>query len=169
MQLANQEAQRFGHEVIDVYHVVLGLAKEGSGVAANVLKNLDVDLNKIRSHIERTAPPGVSEASVIMGRLPHTDGTKAVVAGACEVARELNHNYVGTEHLLLGVLKQQGELPERFGVTAQQVRDEIILILGSKPDDELARVKAERDELRRRLFAIQRIAFNGDPESIETK
>src|SRR5439155_1141201 len=72
MQLANQEAQRFNHEYIGTEHILLGLVKEGSGVAANVLKNLDVDLRKIRLEVERIVQPGAGGDQVVMGRLPHT-------------------------------------------------------------------------------------------------
>ncbi len=70
MQLANQEAQRFNHEYIGTEHILLGLVKEGSGVAANVLKNLDVDLRKIRMEVEKIVQAGPD--MVTMGKLPHT-------------------------------------------------------------------------------------------------
>ena len=102
MQLANQEAQRFNHEYIGTEHVLLGLVKEGSGVAANVLKNLDVDLRKIRLEVEKIVQAGPD--MVTMGKLPQTPRAKKVIEYAMEEARNLNHNYVGTEHLLLGLL-----------------------------------------------------------------
>src|ERR1700720_2892993 len=74
MQLANQEAQRFNHEYIGTEHILLGLVKEGSGVAANVLKNLDIDLRKIRLEVEKIVLPGPSET--ISGRLPQTPRAK---------------------------------------------------------------------------------------------
>src|ERR1700684_698128 len=96
MKLANQEAQRFTHEYIGTEHILLGLVKEGSGVAANVLKNLDIDLRKIRIEIERIIQPGPRVEQVVKGRLPHTPRTKKVIDYAYEEARRLNHNYVGT-------------------------------------------------------------------------
>ena len=102
MQLANQEAQRFNHEYIGTEHVLLGLIKEGSGVAANVLKNLDVDLRKIRLEVEKLVQSGPD--MVTMGKLPQTPRAKKVIEYAMEEARNLNHNYVGTEHILLGLL-----------------------------------------------------------------
>src|SRR3979490_2339075 len=107
MQLANQEAQRFNHEYIGTEHILLGLVKEGSGVAANVLKNLDIDLRKIRLEVERIVQPGPGGDQVVMGRLPHTPRAKKVIEYSVEEARQLNHNYVGTEHLLLGLLREQ--------------------------------------------------------------
>ena len=105
MQLANQEAQRFNHEYIGTEHILLGLIKEGSGVAANVLKNLDVDLRKIRLEVEKLVQSGPD--MVTMGKLPQTPRAKKVIEYSMEEARNLNHNYVGTEHILLGLLREQ--------------------------------------------------------------
>src|SRR3954451_4607755 len=98
MQLANQEAQRFNHEYIGTEHILLGLVKEGSGVAANVLKNLDIDLRKIRLEVQNIVQSG---PDAVLGKLPQTPRAKKVIEYAIEEARNLNHNYVGTEHLLL--------------------------------------------------------------------
>src|SRR5215213_8780840 len=96
MQLANQEAQRFYHEYIGTEHVLLGLIAEGSGVAANVLKNLDIDLRKVRREVEMIVQPNPA-GDCVVGRLPHTPRTKKVIEYAIAEARALNHNYVGTE------------------------------------------------------------------------
>src|SRR6266852_2676056 len=105
MQLANQEAQRFNHEYIGTEHILLGLVKEGSGVAANVLKNLDIDLRKIRLEVEKIVQSGPD--MVTMGKLPRTPRVKKVIEYSMEEARNLNHNYVGTEHVLLGLLRDE--------------------------------------------------------------
>ena len=105
MALANQEAQRFNHEYIGTEHILLGLVKEGSGVGANVLKNLDIDLRKVRLEVEKLVKSGPD--MVTMGKLPQTPRAKKVLEYAIEEARHLNHNYVGTEHLLLGLLREQ--------------------------------------------------------------
>src|SRR3954470_12260969 len=102
MQLANQEAQRFDHEYIGTEHMLLGLVKEGSGVASNVLKNLDVDLRKVRLEVEKIVQTGPSAGQIDRGKLPHTPRAKKVIEYSVEEARNLNHSYVGTEHLLLG-------------------------------------------------------------------
>src|SRR5881392_340503 len=104
MQLANQEAQRFNHEYIGTEHILLGLVKEGSGVAANVLKNLDIDLRKVRLEVEKIIQAGPD--MVTMGKLPQTPRAKKVIEYAIEESRNLNHNYVGTEHLLLGLVRE---------------------------------------------------------------
>src|SRR5215211_7555583 len=97
MQLANQEAQRFNHEYIGTEHILLGLVKEGSGVAASVLKKLDVDIRKIRREVEKIVKAGPD--MVTMDRLPHTPRAKKVIKYAIEESQNHNHDYVGTEHL----------------------------------------------------------------------
>ena len=101
MALANQEAQRFNHEYIGTEHILLGLVKEGSGVGANVLKNLDIDLRKVRLEVEKLVKSGPD--MVTMGKLPQTPRAKKVIEYAIEDARNLNHNHVGTAHLLLAL------------------------------------------------------------------
>src|SRR6202046_4937016 len=114
MQLANQEAQRFNHEYVGTEHVLLGLIKEGSGVAATVLRNMDVDLRKIRNEIEK------------------------VIEYAIEEARNLNHNYVGTEHLLLGLLREQegvaAQVLMNLNLKLEEVREEVLNLLGHGMD-----------------------------------
>src|SRR3982751_3336062 len=93
MALANQEAQRFNHEYIGTEHILLGLVKEGSGVGAIVLKNLGVDLAKVRREVEKivTRGPDMSDPGL---KLPHTPRAKRVVEFAIAEARSLDHNYV---------------------------------------------------------------------------
>ncbi|MDZ4779661.1 MAG: ATP-dependent Clp protease ATP-binding subunit [Planctomycetia bacterium] len=132
MQLANQEAQRFNHEYIGTEHVLLGLIKEGSGVAANVLKNLDVDLRKIRLEVEKLVQSGPD--MVTMGKLPQTPRAKKVIEYAMEEARNLNHNYVGTEHILLGLLREHegvaAQVLMNLGLKLEEVREEVLNLLG---------------------------------------
>ena len=132
MQLANQEAQRFNHEYIGTEHVLLGLVKEGSGVAANVLKNLDVDLRKIRLEVEKLVQSGPE--MVTMGKLPQTPRAKKVLEYSMEEARSLNHNYVGTEHILLGLLREQegvaAQVLMNLGMKLEDVREEVLNLLG---------------------------------------
>jgi len=132
MQLANQEAQRFNHEYIGTEHILLGLIKEGSGVAANVLKNLDVDLRKIRIEVEKLVQTGPD--MVTMGKLPQTPRAKKVIEYSMEEARNLNHNYVGTEHILLGLLREQegvaAQVLMNLGLKLEEVREEVLNLLG---------------------------------------
>ena len=132
MQLANQEAQRFNHEYIGTEHILLGLVKEGSGVAANVLKNMDIDLRKIRQEVEKLVRSGPD--LVTMGRLPQTPRAKKVIEYSMEEARNLNHNYVGTEHILLGLLREQegvaAQVLMNLGLKLDEVRKEVLNLLG---------------------------------------
>lgn len=136
MQLANQEAQRFNHEYIGTEHILLGLVKEGSGVAANVLKNLDIDLRKIRLEVEKLVQSGPD--MVTMGKLPQTPRAKKVIEYSIEEARNLNHNYVGTEHLLLGLLREQegvaAQVLMNLGLKLEDVREEVLNLLGHNMD-----------------------------------
>ena len=136
MQLANQEAQRFNHEYVGTEHVLLGLVKEGSGVAANVLKNLDVDLRKIRVEVEKIVQSGPD--MVTMGKLPQTPRAKKVIEYAIEEARNLNHNNVGTEHLLLGLLREQegvaAQVLMNLNLKLEEVREEVLNLLGHGMD-----------------------------------
>jgi ATP-dependent Clp protease ATP-binding subunit ClpC len=133
MQLANQEALRFNHEYVGTEHVLLGLCKEGSGVAANVLKNLDVNLHKIRLEVEKIVQPG-PEMTGTMGKLPQTPRTKQAIEYSISYARELGHNYLGTEHLLLGLLRVEegvaAQVLMNLGVSLASVREECLLLLG---------------------------------------
>src|SRR6516165_3528743 len=132
MRLANQEAQRFNHEYIGTEHILLGLVKEGAGVAANVLKNLDIDLGKIRLEVEMIVQSGPD--MVTMGKLPQTPRAKKVIEYSIEEARNLNHNYVGTEHLLLGLLREQegvaAQVLMNLGLKLEDVREEVLNLLG---------------------------------------
>jgi len=133
MALANQEAQRFNHEYIGTEHILLGLVKEGSGVGANVLKNLDVDLRKVRLEVEKLVKAGPE--MVTMGKLPQTPRAKKVIEYAIEEARNLNHNYVGTEHLLLGLLREHdgvaAQVLMNLGLKLDEVREEVLNLLGA--------------------------------------
>ncbi len=136
MALANQEAQRFNHEYVGTEHILLGLVKEGSGVGANVLKNLDVDLRKVRLEVEKLVKSGPD--MVTMGKLPQTPRAKKVIEYAIEEARNLNHNYVGTEHLLLGLLREQdgvaAQVLMNLGLKLEEVREEVLNLLGAGGD-----------------------------------
>ncbi len=133
MALANQEAQRFNHEYIGTEHILLGLVKEGSGVGANVLKHLEIDLRKVRLEVEKLVKSGPD--MVTMGKLPQTPRAKKVIEYAIEEARSLNHNYVGTEHLLLGLLREQdgvaAQVLMNLDLKLEDVREEVLNLLGA--------------------------------------
>jgi len=137
MALANQEAQRFNHEYIGTEHILLGLVKEGSGVGATVLKNLDVDIKKLRLEVEKLVKSGPD--MVTMGKLPQTPRAKKVIEYAIEEARSLNHNYVGTEHILLGLLRESegiaAQVLMNLGLKLENVRQEVLNLLGAGVDE----------------------------------
>lgn len=124
-QLAQEEARRLNHEYIGTEHILLGLVKEGSGVAANALKNLDVDLRKIRLDVEMLVKSGPS--SVTFGRIPQTPSAKKVIELAIDESRKLAHQYVGTDHILLGLLLEPngvaGQVLRNLGLTYDLVKD----------------------------------------------
>ena len=138
MALANQEAQRFNHEYIGTEHILLGLVKEGSGVGATVLKNLDVDIKKLRLAVEKRVKSGPD--MVTMGKLPQTPRAKKVIEYAIEEARALNHNYVGTEHILLGLLRETEGIAAQvlmdMDMKLEDVRQEVLNLLGASIDEE---------------------------------
>jgi len=128
MQLANQQAQRYRHEYIGTEHILLGIVEEGSGVAVTILRDLNVDPKKIRPRVEEIVQS--SPDVVTMDKLPQTPRAKKVIEYAMEEARGLNHNHVGTEHMLLGLLREQkgvaGQVLMGFGVRLDDVRNEIV-------------------------------------------
>lgn len=132
MQLANREAQRLCHEYIGTEHVLLGLLQEGHGVAAHVLMNFGLDSEKTRQEVTKLIHPGTELLHT--AKLPTTPRAKKVIEFAMEEARNLNHNYVGTEHLLLGLLREEegvaAQVLINFGLTLGGVREEVINLLG---------------------------------------
>ncbi len=135
MQLANQEARRFNHKYIGTEHILLGLIEEGSGVAANVLRNLGVNLRLMRLDIENIVQSGGLDV-VKMGKLPQTPRAKKVIEYSMEEARNLGHDYVGDEHILLALLTgREGvarNVLDSAGVTYERVREETLRVLGGE-------------------------------------
>ena len=130
LTLAQEEAQRFNHNYIGTEHLLLGLVREGDGVAAKVLSNLGVELNKVRSAVEFIIGRGDRSTSGEIGLTPRA---KRVIELAVDEARRLNHSYIGTEHLLLGLVRE-GEgiaagVLESLGVNLERVRGETTRIL----------------------------------------
>ncbi len=134
LQMAREEAARLHHEYVGTEHILLGLIREGEGVAAGVLQNLNVDLEDIQQKIEETVKRGKAAAAAGPD-LPYTSRAKKVLELAMVEARELNHSYVGTEHLLLGLLREEKGIAAQVladaGVNLEQSRAETLRILGS--------------------------------------
>src|ERR1041384_4308452 len=127
LQMAREEAARLHHEYVGTEHILLGLIREGEGVAAAVLQNLNVDLDEIAQRIEETVKKGKAAAATGPD-LPYTSRAKKVLELAMAEARELNHSYVGTEHLRLGLLR------EEKGIAAQVLTDAAISLEASRAE-----------------------------------
>lgn len=132
LQLAAQEAQRFYHEYVGTEHLLLGLIREGTGVAAVALKNLHIKLSTIRLEVEKIVQPG-PYGDVMMGPLPQTSRAKKVIEYAIEESRNHLFTYVGTEHLLLGLLREEegvaAQIMLNLGLRSDPLREEIFHLL----------------------------------------
>ena len=131
--LAKEEAKRFNHDYIGTEHILLGLIKEGESVAAAVLQNLGLSLDTIRLEVEKLVQFGPS--TIVSGDIPFTPKAKKVIELAMDEARRLGHNYIGTEHLLLGLIKEgegvASHVLMNLGLNLNKVRSEVIKLLGS--------------------------------------
>src|SRR5258707_5758626 len=130
LRLAQEEAQRFQHNYIGTEHLLLGLVREDEGVAAKVLHNLGVDLQKVRSSVEDIIGRG---DRIVLGEIGLTPRAKQVIELSVDEARRMNHHYIGTEHLLLGLIRE-GEgiavgVLESLGVNLEQARRQTLVVL----------------------------------------
>src|SRR5918912_73252 len=157
LTLAQEEAQRFNHNYIGTEHLLLGLVREGDGVAAKVLANLGVELNKVRSAVEFIIDRG---DRAVLGEIGLTPRAKKVIELAVDEARRLSHHYIGTEHLLLGLVREGNGIGvgvlENMGVAPDQARAETLRVWGQmapgplpRVDDPAPLVPAEADALLR--------------------
>lgn len=144
MFLGREEAARLHHDYIGTEHLLLGLLREGQGIAASVLNNLGLDLDAIRQAVESMVSS--TGGTLTIGEIPFTPRAKRVVELAVEEARQLGHNYVGTEHLLLGLIREGEGVAARvllqMGVDRKKVREETLKLLGGSP----AASQAEKEE-----------------------
>jgi len=135
MALADQEARRLNHEYIGTEHILLGLVREGSGVGATALKNLDVDIKKVRLGVDRLVKSGPDK--VRKKKLPQTPRAKRAMEYAIEEVKALNHDYVGTEHILLGLLRVRegigAQVLVNLGLKLEDVRQEVLNLVGRGP------------------------------------
>jgi ATP-dependent Clp protease ATP-binding subunit ClpC len=132
--LAKEEAKRFNHDYIGTEHILLGLIREGEGVAATVLEKMGLSLENIRLEVEKLVQPGPT--TQIIGDLPFTPRAKKALEMAAEEARSLGHNYIGTEHLLLGLLREEEGVASQvllnLGLDLAGVRNKVMEVLGSE-------------------------------------
>src|SRR5216117_3837152 len=128
LALARKEADRFNHNFVGTEHLLLGLIKLGQGCAVNVLQKLGLDLEAVRSEVEKQVGTGPDQK--IIGNIPYTPRVRKVLALAAKEAGSLNHTYVGTEHILLGILREgdgvAGRVLKNLEVDIEQTRQTIL-------------------------------------------
>lgn len=133
LRLAQEEAQRLQHNYIGTEHLLLGLVREGESVAGQVLTSFGVDLEKVRRAVEDIIGRG---DGIVLGEIGLTPRAKKVIELAVDEARLLNHHYIGTEHLLLGLIREGNGIGagvlESFGLSLQEVRAKTILVLNQQ-------------------------------------
>ena len=131
IMLAQEEARRLGHNFVGTEQILLGLIGEGTGVAAKVLKSMGVNLKDARVEVEKIIGRGSGFVAV---EIPFTPRAKRVLELSLEEARQLGHNYIGTEHLLLGLIREgegvAARVLENLGVDLAKVRTQVIRMLG---------------------------------------
>jgi ATP-dependent Clp protease ATP-binding subunit ClpC len=129
MAIANEQAKQFEHKYIATEHIFLGLIKEGSGTGAAVLKNLGVDFEKMLSEVEQLLKLKGGHETVAEGQIPATQNAKKVIELAIEEARNFHHDYIGTEHILLGLLRVSEGIASQvlinLGISIEKARMEI--------------------------------------------
>ena len=168
---SREEAVRLRHEYVGTEHILLGLLREGEGVASTVLANLDIDAERLGHRLEAVVMAG--ERSRVTGPdLPYTSRAKKALELAMSEARELHHSYVGTEHLLLGLLREEKGIAAQVlveaGLSLDAARHETLRILGSEGGDEEAPVP-KPSRLQRPLAAMRADAkprADGDPSRV---
>src|ERR1700727_3071355 len=144
LALARKEADRFNHNYVGTEHLLLGLIKLGQGVAVNVLQKMGLDLETVRMEVEKHV--GSHPETKMVGNIPYTPRVKKVLALAGKEAKALNHSYVGTEHILLGLLREGDGVAARvlktLEVDIERTRNEVLKEL----DPNFASGEAESEE-----------------------
>ena len=129
IKLAREEAGRLGHNYIGTEHLLLALIREGEGVAAIVLQNLGLDLDNLRLEVEKMVQ--ASPSTLTLGEMPFTPRAKKVLELAVENAQALSHTYIGTEHILLGLIREGAGIAarvlEKIGITFERIRQRLII------------------------------------------
>ncbi len=138
LALANQEAIRLHHDYLAPVHMLLGILSMGSSVASLVLRNLDIDIETLRNDVGKLVKPGDKELH--QTKMAQRADTRQAIQFAIDEARKLGHKYVGTEHLLIGVLREGSNIPARIlterGIQIEGLREEILKLLGSSTHED---------------------------------
>jgi ATP-dependent Clp protease ATP-binding subunit ClpC len=145
---ARDEANRLQHDYIGTEHLLLGIVREGDGIAAKVLGKLELDFEQIQQAVESMVKP--TGGTITIGEIPFTPRAKRVLELAIEEARLLGHNYVGTEHLLLGLIREgdgvAAQVLTELGVERKKVREEVLRLLGPASSMKTRKAKKEKSE-----------------------
>src|SRR3990172_368546 len=168
MSIARQEAQRLNSEFIGTEHMLLGIVKEGGGTACRVLKNFEVDAKKICQEVEKLITPSTSP-TITLGQLPFSPRAKRVIELAGESSSQLGHEVIGTEHILLGLLKENegiaAQVLVNMGLKIDAVRDmtlEILVDLHTSSENKTVATGEDTKVKERPLFRIELISSHGE-------
>src|SRR5258706_121049 len=174
LQMAREESARLHHEYVGTEHILLGLVREGEGIASAVLTNLNVDLEGLRAAIQGMLKEEKNDAR--SPDLPYTSRAKKILEFSMSEARELDHAYVGTEHLLLGVLREEKGIGAQalrdVGVTLETARAEVLRLLGTVDPSTNAHLRApahvdQRFKAVIALVELHRLRFGAYPDSLK--
>lgn len=170
LAMARDEAGELRHEYVGTEHILLGIIREGAGVATTVLENLSVELDDLRYRIESVVKRGTNRTAG--PDLPYTSRAKKVLEFAMSEARQVNHTYVGTEHLLLGLLREKKGIAALIlndvGVTLPNARDEMLRVLGENALDAPSRTTETLDPIRGPFWASDGQPTDALPERLRT-
>jgi len=173
LQMAREEAARLHHEYVGTEHILLGILREGEGVAAAALTNLNVDFEEVTAAVNDTVKQG--KYSATGPDLPYTSRAKKILEFSMSEARELNHPYVGTEHLLLGVIREEkgigAQALKDVGITLEIARAEVLRLLGNERQVSETRAYSDAaDQLFKMAIAVvelHRVRFGAYPDSLD--
>jgi len=166
--LAREEVKRLGHDYLGTEHILLGLIREGEGVGAVALQNLGIDLTQVRTEVEKAV--GRGGGVLFLGQIPFTPRAKKVLELAVAEAKEMGHNYVGTEHILLGLIREgegvAAQILTNLGADLQRVREEVHNLLDEKVSPQKAVGHTDTPTLDRFGRDLTRLAKNGELDPV---
>ncbi|TEU02693.1 ATP-dependent Clp protease ATP-binding subunit [Candidatus Aerophobetes bacterium] len=166
--LAREEARRLDHDYLGTEHILLGLIREGEGIGAAALQNLAIDLAQVRAEVEKAV--GRGGGTLFLGQIPFTPRAKKVLELAVTEARNLGHNYIGTEHLLLGLIREAegvaAQILTSLGADLGKVREEVSNLLGTKVSPEQVAKPSQTPTLDRFGRDLTRLARDGELDPV---
>ena len=166
--LAREEARRLDHDYLGTEHILLGLIREGEGIGAAALQNLAIDLAQVRVEVEKAV--GRGGGTLFLGQIPFTPRAKKVLELAVTEARNLGHNYIGTEHLLLGLIREAegvaAQILTSLGADLGRVREEVSNLLGTKVSPEQVAKPSQTPTLDRFGRDLTRLARDGELDPV---